>query len=608
VALRAASVVCGLSSIWHRRYLHVWAIWISDDADVSPSDLLTDAGDLGDSGDRVFLATVFFCLVWRMARRFTASPWLALMVTLVAVRVVALESMIFLFSFLVVLVAERQAHRSSQSEDLSQRSWADIALSISLVLIVGLLPLTKYSFVPATYFVVLVVAGSDVWDRRLPLQSMAIVGATLLFWGLSGQQFSDISHYFTAGFEVASRYVDAMTNRETEPFDIAFVLIGALLIPLLPFCQRCRISGQGFIRSGIIPGIFCVLLFLVFKFTFVGFHGHKLPVYFGSAFLIALFSMLATGARDEILHKRSVMGMALSGVLLMIVTVSAYSRFFETRHSAFALTVLSNPHHPAAMKAVLSSDDFMQKRHEANLEDVRRKHPLPHLNGRIDVVPDKLAMAIADEASDFRPRPVMHTYATHAPWLAEQNAAYYRSPAGPQFVLFRINPIFERFPTLNDGRLWLEFLRSFQVQEDLPTDLLLCRTGAQRHVSLQRIDDVTTTWNQRVQLPPVTGGPIWCRIRMKQTTAGGLATFAYKLPPLWLEVSHANESKSYRLTASSAESGFLISPVLNDRQQFADLLANPASAATIRDFQSAAVKSIRIHTADASQTYFYEKT
>jgi hypothetical protein len=94
---------------------------------------------------------------------------------------------------------------------------------------------------------------------------------------------------------------------------------------------------------------------------------------------------------------------------------------------------------------------------------------------------------------------------------------------------------------------------------------------------------------------------------MKQTTAGGLATFAYKLPPLWLDVTHANTSKTYRLTASSAESGFLISSVLSDRQQFADLLANPESAATIRNLKNTAVKSIRIHTSDASERYFFEK-
>ncbi|MEO2016997.1 MAG: hypothetical protein ABGZ53_21800 [Fuerstiella sp.] len=94
---------------------------------------------------------------------------------------------------------------------------------------------------------------------------------------------------------------------------------------------------------------------------------------------------------------------------------------------------------------------------------------------------------------------------------------------------------------------------------------------------------------------------------MKQTTAGKLASFAYKLPLLWLEVTHLNESKSYRLTASSAESGFLISPVLSDRQQFADLLANPESAASIRDFRNAVVESIRVQTSDVSQQYFYEE-
>ncbi len=42
-------------------------------------------------------------------------------------------------------------------------------------------------------------------------------------------------------------------------------------------------------------------------------------------------------------------------------------------------------------------------------------------------MPDKLAIAIADESSEFRPHPVMHTYATHTPRLTKQNAAFYRS-------------------------------------------------------------------------------------------------------------------------------------------------------------------------------------
>ena len=68
-------------------------------------------------------------------------------------------------------------------------------------------------------------------------------------------------------------------------------------------------------------------------------------------------------------------------------------------------------------------------------------------------------------------------------------------------------------------------------------------------------------------------------------------------------MTHANTSKTYRLTTS----GFPISPVLSDRQQFDDLLANPESAATIRNCKNTAVKSIRIHTSDASERYFVEK-
>ena len=428
----------------------------------------------------------------------------------------------------------------------------------------------------------------------------------MLAWMVSGQPFAGIVDYLTAGFEVAVHYVDAMTNWESEVFDMAAVLCAAATILLIPLSSYVRVRGEGLLQSVVYPMTFATLLFLIFKATLIGFHGHKLPIYFGSLFLIALYSMLATQGRPDYGQRRHRISVAVTGGLFVVVLVSAYVRYVETDHSPAALVALGNPQHPAAAASWLAGDNWMQQRYQECFDEIRRRHRLPKIDGTIDVVPDKLAMAIANDQAEFRPRPVMHSYSTYSAWLADQNAAHYRS-RGPDFVLFRVNPILERFPTLNDGKLWLELIRGYDVRDSVNSDLLLCRRGSERHVELRPVATVRTAWNQWVELPESVFGPIWCRVKVSQTPAGKLAAFAYKLPELRLDVMRRDVTDSYRFTSGSGESGFLLSPVLSNRKQLAALLTATTPVFETEELTKARVDGIRFRTSEVSESYFHEQ-
>ena len=115
----------------------------------------------------VGLSVLFFAVTWKLSRRFTTSPWLALLFCVIATRVVFVDSMIFFFSFLLLLLAWRISNAAVESGGGELSAFTRKLTRIQL-LAVGLLPLTKYTFVPAVFFVVAALAVFDITKKRWP--------------------------------------------------------------------------------------------------------------------------------------------------------------------------------------------------------------------------------------------------------------------------------------------------------------------------------------------------------------------------------------------------------------------------------------------------------
>ena len=76
--------------------------------------------------------------------------------------------------------------------------------------------------------------------------------------------------------------------------------------------------------------------------------------------------------------------------------------------------------------------------------------------------------------------------------------------------------------------------------------------------------------------------------------------FAYKLPEVWMDVRTADGIHSFRLTTQSAASGFLLSPMLQEKDQFGSLMTQGPFVET----SGRHVQAVRFRTAMISQTHF----
>ncbi|MFQ5735112.1 MAG: hypothetical protein ACE5KM_24525, partial [Planctomycetaceae bacterium] len=342
------------------------------------------------------LSVVFFAHTWRSARLFCTGPWGALLVSAIAVRVAAVNAMSFLLSFLVMFLLWRTSTRRSgdhalgrvaanEKSDVLTRRPLEFALQASLILVVGFLPLTKFTFVPATALVLAAVVVRDSLRRTIPIAPLLAVTAAAVLWGLSGQAWGGLGDYLATGFEAAKHYGAAMGLWESRTRDVAAVWLAAALVVLVPLLMRHGERDAGRLAGAVVPLTLAALLFLVWKFTFVRFHPLKVAVFFSSALLIALFLRLTHPSRGDGSTRRCRIGLSLPAVLLIATSV----RVSEASWDAGDI-LWSHSQNPAAARAWLQGDEWMPERHRANCRAICDQHPLADVDGTIDVVPDKL--------------------------------------------------------------------------------------------------------------------------------------------------------------------------------------------------------------------------
>src|SRR5439155_13586307 len=73
----------------------------------------------------------------------------------------------------------------------------------------------------------------------------------------------------------------------------------------------------------------------------------------------------------------------------------------------------------------------------------------------------------------------------------------------------------------------------------------------------------------RIEIPSMSSGPIWVRIDIRRTLYGNILAMFYRPPRVSLTVfTRSGTAYGGRLITATARSGFLLSPLVENRQSF----------------------------------------
>ena len=215
----------------------------------------------------------------------------------------------------------------------------------------------------------------------------------------------------------------------------------------------------------------------------------------------------------------------------------------------------------------------VRSEYDAALAGIRRAAPLRKLEGTSDIYSVDQAVLIAS-GNDWDPRPIMQSYSAYEPVLAQLNSKHLTGAKAPDNIIFALQPIDGRVPSLADGASWPELMSRYTL-----TDF----DG--RYAHLRRLPDggsaieETERATRRHRLGesfavPDSDGPVFAKIDIRPTLLGKLVNVLFKIPSLYLKLTMEDGTvRIHRTVSGMMSSGFFISPMVKSTRDFMYLIS-----------------------------------
>jgi len=443
----------------------------------------------------------------------------------------------------------------------------------------GLLPLVKGSALLGVGSIgVLGLAALLAGGHRRHALLLAVVPvmACVGFWLVAGQPLASLPVFFINLLPIITGFTDAMSG--FGPWrEIAVFLLAALGI----LAAAALSGGESRRVRAFLVLAFALHLFLAFKAGFVRHDGHALMA--GAA--LGMAGLLTLLLRSPLAPLAVVLGLSAWAYLDANHRNSSTQGLLGRAVEAFAAV-------PGGW--AIRADGSIGRLAEQQRGWLAAECPLDRLEGSVDIYSYRQACLIVS-GNRWSPRPVFQSYSAYTPRLAELNAAHLQGPRAPDHVLFRVEPIDDRLPALEDGPSWPALLQQYAPRK-LDDDLVyLKRRPGVEEPRPQYGETRAVAVGEPVEVPP-HDRLLMAQIELSRTLLGRLLSIAFKPTAPRIELVLAGGATlDYRLVPGMSAAGFLLSPHVGSTQEFVLVQEGSAAMAINR------VRSLRVRVDNAGR-------
>lgn len=449
-------------------------------------------------------------------------------------------------------------------DDLIRRSrdtsWAWLGLGV-VALMMNALGLLKFTVLPLSVLLCGVGVVLLLRERR---PSAALVwlllwlGSLLLLWRGHGQSVAAFPGYLWGSLEVAAGYAIAMGLDSKPAIQAAGLLMLAFTVLLLLTWWRREAPRD--------PRVLVLLAYLAFA-VFVAWRNAftRADMWHVTFFFpLAAFVLLASWALGRWRPQRLIR-LVCQGFVVLYAAGLVYLLASPAQYRDYVLG--------GADKLGAAVSGTLRGQHEAQYQAQRAEWDLARFRqliggARVDVFGCTQAVAIWN-GFNYAPRPVFQSYSAYTPGLQRRNEAHYLDAHAPPFVIFAMCPIDARLPASDDALALLALLRNYRPVAAEKGYVLLQRAAvarpapqpvlvAQRTLKLGEWMDVTDGASPQV-----------LQLEYRLNLAGRLRALLLREPMLKIELQLADgQLRSYRLVRQVAQTGFLLSPALENEAAY----------------------------------------
>jgi len=477
----------------------------------------------------------------------------------------------------------------------------------------GLLTLVKGSFSLLAFGVFgLASVYFSLSHRPIYILSLLLSFAVSLvsFWLVAGQSLYGLGGYFQSMFPIIAGYGEAMAL-SGRGLEVVFYLVGALgLLAWAVLDSRNPVWDRAYISS-----LLAAYLFIAFKGGFVRHDLHAVvasnslliaslvvvmrssagwnrlsfivvPVLGVSAFLLGLtvFNYRFTPAKVK--ATLQAFGVDSSEWHVEGVDDAQWRELSQTERTFLAFRAMDFGSYAEPMFALMTPSchdayvcfrdgllrpDVVSRRYHDALGAIRRQFGLSTLSGTSDIYSYRQAAIIASE-NKWRPRPIFQSFSAYTPKLAEANRRHLLGEQAPDNIIFRIEPIDNHYPSLDDGPSWPVLLGKYLPSHYVEPYLYLTANRKAPPFRAPRLMVASQALLDEPVAVPACCERVFVQLKLSRTPAGKFIGALFKPAQLRLVVVFENgKRRTYRINSGMAEAGFLLSPYVENALQFADL-------------------------------------
>jgi len=437
-----------------------------------------------------------------------------------------------------------------------------VGLLIYMFSALGLLTLVKGSMLIFSIAIIAISSLLFASNRKHLFAIICMVSplvSILVFWVISGQTISNLPSYFTNIFPIISGYTEAMSSNGPLVEIIIYIIPGLLLLLSILLQKILENKNKLFLIT-----VFSLFLFLGFKAGFVRHDGHALLP--ASAILIATMLLILTE------HK--VQGRLIGSCVLLAVLCWGVIDAHYVKTSTQSVTDRIISKYSIFWYGLIKKGEniaHLDIQFKQAVDTIKKQMNFPEMDGSTDIYSYNQSALIASDIL-WSPRPILQSYSVYTPALAELNRKHLIGDSAPENIIFSVETIDSRIPSLDDGASWPELITNYKWIEIRDNFLFLQKrekfNNAQK---LNSLISIKSTFGQKIVLP-VSSKPIFMQVDIKKTFLGHILSILYKPEQLYIRVELQNGKESkYRLIANMARSGFIISPLIENTTEFSML-------------------------------------
>lgn len=431
------------------------------------------------------------------------------------------------------------------------------------------LALVKFTFAAAAGVCVLALAFDSLRraGARAALADLWLcVSSGLALWFAAGQGLSNLWPWLLNSLRIASAYNEG----ESKPSGALQNVLGLAALALCLFClAHWALARPRRPARGVLALALAAAAFFAFKAGWV--RGDDHTSYFLGFALCAGWLLPRAAQQGGVLRTSAnalLAALALVGIALAPeqegASPAALAQSFVGRLPLNARDVFL----PLRTRALL----------DAARSERARRFDLPRIRQRvgrerIDVFDFHQGVALLN-GLEYAPRPVFQSYVAFTPELQELDVRFYEGLAAPRFVLFKLETIDDRLPTMEHARLLETLLRLYRPVLAERRELLLERRAealppARRTRELER----ELRFGEELLLPATPAEARLLTLDVRTNTLGKLAQFLYRAPELHLELrDEFGNLRSLRVVPGMLRTGVLIDPLVPAGDAWAQFL------------------------------------